>query len=113
MTPPSHPFVARPHRTVFALSLPVLVSLVAEPMTGLVDTAFVKELGAAPLAALGLSVILFSSVLWAFNFLGVGTQTEVATADGAGDAARAREAFGTALALAIGLGATCCRSSSR
>ena len=102
----NHPFVERPHRTVFALSLPVLVSLVAEPMTGLVDTAFVKELGAAPLAALGLSVILFSSVLWAFNFLGVGTQTEVATADGAGQPERAREAFGTALVVALGLGVT-------
>lgn len=104
MTPPSHPFVEHPHRTVFALSLPVLVSLVAEPLTGLVDTAFVKALGATPLAALGLSVILFSSVLWAFNFLGVGTQTEVATAAGARDPARAREAFGTALVLALGLG---------
>ncbi|MBW2314021.1 MAG: MATE family efflux transporter [Deltaproteobacteria bacterium] len=84
--------------------MPVLVSLVAEPLTGLVDTFFVKDLGAVPLAALGLSVILFSSVLWAFNFLGIGTQTEVATADGAGDHEQAREAFGAALMLAVGLG---------
>jgi len=100
----SHPFVTRPHRTVLALSLPVLVSLVAEPLTGLVDTFFVKGLGAVPLAALGLSVVLFSSVFWAFNFLGIGTQTEVATACGAGRPDRAREAFGAALAVAIGLG---------
>ncbi|HKJ25788.1 MAG TPA: MATE family efflux transporter [Myxococcota bacterium] len=99
-----HPFLSRPHHTVFALSLPVLVSLVAEPLTGLVDTFFVKDLGAVPLAALGLSVILFSSVLWAFNFLGIGTQTEVATADGAGDRARASDAFGAALAVAVVLG---------
>jgi len=101
---PHHPFLSRPHHTVFALSLPVLVSLVAEPLTGLVDTFFVKDLGAVPLAALGLSVILFSSVLWAFNFLGVGTQTEVATASGAGDHARARAAFGAALVVAVTLG---------
>ena len=99
-----HPFVAHPHRTVFALSLPVLVSLVAEPLTGLVDTFFVKDLGAVPVAALGLAVILFSSVLWAFNFLAIGTQTEVARADGAGQPERAREAFGAALAVAAVLG---------
>jgi MATE family multidrug resistance protein len=101
---PRHPFLSRPHHTVFALSLPVLVSLVAEPLTGLVDTFFVKDLGAVPLAALGLSVILFSSVLWAFNFLGIGTQTEVATADGAGRRERASEAFGAAIVVAVGLG---------
>ena len=100
----THPFVVRPHRTVFALTLPVLVSLVAEPLTGLVDTFFVKSLGAVPVAALGLAVILFSSVLWAFNFLGIGTQTEVARADGAGQPERAREAFGAALAVAGALG---------
>jgi MATE family, multidrug efflux pump len=78
----------------------VLVSLVAEPITGLVDTAFVARLGAAPLAALGVGTVLLSSVLWAFNFLGVGTQTEVAQALGAGQPGRAREIGATALALA-------------
>jgi MATE family multidrug resistance protein len=101
---PHHPFEDHPHHTVFALSLPVLISLVAEPLTGLVDTAFVKDLGAETLAALGLATALFSAVLWAFNFLGIGTQTEVATAEGAGDPARARAAFGSALALAAALG---------
>jgi MATE family multidrug resistance protein len=62
-----------------------LVSLVAEPMTGLVDTFFVARLGAAPLAALGVGTVLLSSTLWMFNFLGVGTQTEVAHALGAAD----------------------------
>ena len=45
----SHPFVQHPHRTLVRLSLPVLVSLVAEPLTGTVDTAFVARLGPAPL----------------------------------------------------------------
>jgi MATE family multidrug resistance protein len=99
-----HPFVHRPHRTVFALALPVLVSLVAEPLTGLADTAFVARLGAPELAALGVATALFSGVFWAFNFLGIGTQTEVATADGAGRRERAREALGAALTLALGIG---------
>ena len=48
-----HPFLRRPNRTILSLSLPILLSLVAEPVTGLVDTAFVAQLGAIPLAALG------------------------------------------------------------
>ncbi len=91
---------------MLALSVPVVVSLVAEPITGLVDTAFVARLGEAPLAGLGVGAALLSSVLWVFNFVGIGTQTEVAQALGAGDRARGRDAFGVALALgaAIGVG---------
>ncbi len=94
-----HPFLRSPHRTFFALSLPVLVSLVAEPLTGLADTAFISRLGAAPLAALGVGTIVLSSIFWVFNFLGIGTQTEVARSLGAGDKGRACEISGLALAL--------------
>jgi MATE family multidrug resistance protein len=102
--PELHPFAERPHRTLLALSLPVLISLIAEPLTGLVDTAFVARLGAAPLAALGIGSVLLSSLLWAFNFLGIGTQTEVAHAFGAGEVERRRVVVGTALAVAVALG---------
>jgi MATE family multidrug resistance protein len=78
-----------------------MVSLAAEPLTGLVDTAFVARLGPAPLAALGVATTLLSSVLWVFNFLSIGTQTELARSDGAGD-----ERQGQRIAsLALGLGA--------
>ncbi|RMH03300.1 MAG: MATE family efflux transporter [Planctomycetota bacterium] len=100
---PPHPFRERPHRTLLRLALPVLVSLVAEPVAALVDTAFVKELGAAPLAAVGVGTTLLSGVFWVFNFLGVASQSEVAAAAGAGDRARGREAVG--LALGVGLAA--------
>ncbi len=86
------------------MSLPVLISLVAEPLTGVADTAFVARLGAAPLAGLGVASVLMSSVLWAFNFLSIGTQTQVARALGTGDRAGARDASGLALALAAGIG---------
>jgi MATE family multidrug resistance protein len=94
----------------------VLLSLVAEPLTGVADTAFVARLGAAPLAGLGVAAVLASSVLWIFNFLGIGTQTQVARALGigtqtqvaralgTGDRAGARDASGLALALAVGIG---------
>jgi MATE family multidrug resistance protein len=48
--------------------------------------------------------VLLSSTLWIFNFLGVGTQTEVAQALGAADRVRAREVSGVALALSVAVG---------
>jgi MATE family multidrug resistance protein len=97
-------FARRPHHTIATLSFPVVVSLVAEPITGLVDTAFVARLGAAELAALGVGTALLSSALWVFNFLGIGTQTEVAQAVGTGDRVRSRELCGTAVVAAAGIG---------
>ncbi len=76
-------FLTRPHATLLGLSVPVLFSLIAEPLTGLVDTAFVARLGAVPLAALGVGTTVLSAIFWAFNFLGIGTQTDVARWDGA------------------------------
>jgi len=104
LAPEARRFEAHPHRTFAALSLPVVVSLVAEPITGLVDTFFVARLGTEPLAALGVGTVLISSSIWAFNFLGVGTQTEVAHALGARDPLRARNACGVAIALGAVIG---------
>lgn len=81
-----------------------MISLLPEPLAGLVDTAFVVRLGAAPAAALAAAAALLSSVFWVFNFLGIGTQTEVGQALGRGDAARARDSAGLALAVAALLG---------
>jgi MATE family multidrug resistance protein len=100
----THPFLARPHRTLLALSAPVMVSLAAEPLTALVDTAFVARLGPAPLAALGVATTLLSSVLWAFNFLSIGTQTELARAHGAGEEQHGRRVASLALALGAMVG---------
>jgi len=99
-----HPFVSAPHRTLVRLSFPVLLSLIAEPLTGLVDTAFVSRLGAAELAALGVGAITLSSIFWIFNFLGVGSQTETAQSIGRRDFATARSLMSTALLLGTGLG---------
>lgn len=104
LPPEAERFVEPPHRTLIALSLPVLVSLIAEPLTGLIDTAFVARLGTAALTALGIGTVLLSSTFWAFNFLAIGTQTEVAQALGSDDIARGRDACGTALVLALAIG---------
>jgi MATE family multidrug resistance protein len=95
-----HPYLHRPNRTIVALSLPILLSLIAEPLTGLVDTGFVSRLGAEPLAALGVGAGALSSALWIFYFLGIATQTEIAQTFGRGDLAGASKAL--SLALLIG-----------
>jgi len=73
-----HPFHDASHKTLVTLSIPVMFSLVAEPLTGLVDTAFMARLGSSPMAALGVGTTILSGTFWAFNFLGIGSQTEVA-----------------------------------
>ncbi len=99
-----HPFVKSPHKTLLSMSLPVLLSLVAEPLTGLVDTAFVARLGAEALAALGVGTVTLSGIFWVFNFLGIGTQTEVAQAYGRQEFNVSKEVGGSALALAALIG---------
>lgn len=103
---PTHPFQTKPHRTLLTLSIPVLFSMTAEPITALVDTAFISSLGAVPLAALGVGTTALSSLFWIFNFLGIGTQTEVSQIYGKGHAEQAGKITSLALVLsaAIGLG---------
>nr|MBC8403961.1 MATE family efflux transporter [Planctomycetota bacterium] len=47
-------------------SLPALVSLIAEPLTSLVDTAFVARLGSESVAALGVGAPLLAGSYWVF-----------------------------------------------
>ncbi|MCY3573056.1 MAG: MATE family efflux transporter [Chloroflexi bacterium] len=97
----NHPYLRRPNYTILTLSLPILASLVAEPVTGLVDTAFVSQLGTEPLAALGVGAGALTSILWIFSFLGIATQTEVAQTSGRGQLRETSRAV--SLALAMGL----------
>jgi len=103
-SPDLHPFNQHPHRTLVTLTIPVLLSLVVEPLTGIVDTAFVARLGPAPLAGLGVGAALLSSLFWIFNFLGIGTQTEVAAGLGRSAPKHARDAASLALLLSAGIG---------
>jgi putative MATE family efflux protein len=73
------------NRRIVALAVPAVVTLVADPLMGLVDTAVVGRLGAAELGALGLAVAVLTTVSWVFNFLVFGTTSTVAKAVGAGD----------------------------
>lgn len=97
-------FLSAPFRTIFALWVPVLFSLIAEPVTGLVDTAFVARLGTDSMAALGVGTMVLSSVFWIFNFLSVGSQTEVSQALGRQEMARGVRISSLALSIALGAG---------
>ena len=108
MSDSPHPFVRHPHRTFLRLTTPLLFSLIAEPLTGLVDTIFVARLGAAPLAGLGVGAAVLTSVFWIFSFLGVGTQTEVAQSEGTGDRPRASLVNAQALLLSGIFGVLLC-----
>ena len=96
-----HPFLQHPHRTLVGLSIPVLLSLVAEPLTGLADTAFIKTEGVAAMAALGVGTTALSSVFWVFSFLGVGTQTQVAQLSGKRMNAKIAELAGLAITMSV------------
>jgi len=100
----THPFTKNPHRTLITLSIPVLISMTAEPLTALIDTAFIASLGAIPLAALGVGTTVLSSLFWAFNFLSIGAQTEVAQADGEGHPEKAGGIASLSLTMAFGFG---------
>ena len=102
--PQDHPFLKSPNKTLFFLAAPVLVSLVAEPVTGLIDTAFVARLGSVSLAALGVGSVSLTSIFWAFNFLGIGTQTEVSQSQGRQDMTAATRLSFLAVLLAIAIG---------
>jgi MATE family multidrug resistance protein len=102
--PAPHAFESRPHRTLLALAVPVLFSLIVEPLMGLVDTAYVARLGATEVAALGVSTTLLSGASWVFNFLGIGTQTHVGRELGAGSLIGASKRVSLAVSLAGVLG---------
>ncbi len=84
--------------------MPVLFSLIAEPLAGLVDTAFIARLGASHLAALGVGTMVLSSIFWMFNFLGIATQTDVAKAHGKGNAELRSQISGLAILVAGSMG---------
>jgi putative MATE family efflux protein len=91
-------------RRILALAVPAVVTLAADPLLGLVDTAVVGRLGAAELGGLGLAVAVLTAVSWIFNFLVFGTTSTVARAVGAGDRPAAGQRVSHAAQVAVALG---------
>ncbi len=92
-------------RRIFALAIPALGALAAEPTYLLVDTAIVGHLGTTQLAALAMAATFLGSAFWLFNFLAYGTTAQVSRLHGAGDPAGAGAVSAQALWLALAIGA--------
>ncbi|MFU8840306.1 MAG: MATE family efflux transporter [Nitriliruptoraceae bacterium] len=92
------------NRRIVALALPATVTLLADPIMGVVDTAVVGRLGAAQLGALGLAVSVLAAGSWVFNFLVFGTTSAVARAVGARDREVAGRRISHATQVAVVLG---------
>jgi putative MATE family efflux protein len=91
-------------REIFALAIPALGALAAEPLYVLVDTAIVGHLGTVQLAALAIAATVLSTGFTVLNFLTYGTTAQVARLHGAGRDADAGALGSQALWLALGLG---------
>ncbi len=92
-------------REVFALAIPALGALAAEPLYILVDTAIVGHLGTVQLAALAIAATALTSAFTVFNFLTYGTTAQVARLHGAGQEAAAARLGAQAQWLSLLIGA--------
>ncbi len=82
---------------------PALFSLIAEPVTGLVDSAFIAHLGADSLAALGVGVKPLSSAFRLFNFPSFGSPADVSQDRGKGNIGQTARIGGLALGARLAL----------
>lgn len=96
---------ARPHREIVRLAVPAFLTLVAEPLFLLADSAIVGHLGTAPLAGLGVASAALLTAANLFVFLAYATTSLVARQLGAGrpQAALSAGLDGIWLATAIGV----------
>lgn len=89
---------------IFALAIPAVGALAADPLLSLADTAFVARLGPQALAALGINGAIFGFAFVVFNFLAYVTTPLVARALGADDRPEAMAVISRALILGGVLG---------
>jgi putative MATE family efflux protein len=92
-------------RAIFALAVPALGALAADPIYSLVDTAFVGHLGTPQLGAVAIGTAAFTASFWMFSFLAYGVTPRVARALGRGDLVSAASTGVQALYLAVAFGA--------
>ncbi|MFN8046862.1 MAG: MATE family efflux transporter [Dermatophilaceae bacterium] len=93
------------HREILRLAVPAFLTLIAEPLFLLADTAIVGHLGTSALAGLGVASSVLLTAAGVFVFLAYGTTAIVARQLGAGSRQGAVGAGidGTWLAIALGL----------
>ncbi|GMH35670.1 hypothetical protein BSKO_03538 [Bryopsis sp. KO-2023] len=72
-------------KQIIGLAGPALLTLAADPLLSIVDTAFVGRLGSNELAALGVNTAIYSLAFVLFNFLATTTTPLIASALSNGD----------------------------
>lgn len=92
------------NRSILALAVPALGSLIAEPLFLIVDAAMVGHLGVTPLAGLGIASAVLQTIVGLMVFLAYSTTPAVARRFGAGDPGRAVSVGIDGMWLALGLG---------
>ncbi|GKW48294.1 MATE family efflux transporter [Halomonas sp. NCCP-2165] len=94
-----------PHRRIWLLAWPIILSNITVPLLGLVDTAVVGHLpDSRYLAGVTLGATLFGFLYWGFGFLRMGTTGLTAQALGRGDDSQVRTLLGQSLVLAVAIG---------
>ena len=91
-------------RVIFALAVPALAALAADPLYSLVDTALVGHLGRDELGAVAVGTAAFTASFWLFSFLAYGVTPKVARSLGAGDRLGAADTGMQALLVAAAAG---------
>ena len=91
---------------IFSLALPALVSTLLDPLMGMVDTAIVGRLGTEPLAAVGLSIMIYNFSNFAFNVLLYTTTPRIAAAASRDDRAAVSAITSQGLWVAAAIGCT-------
>ena len=95
-----------PHRRVWRLAGPIILSNLSVPLLGAVDTAVMgHQPDAAFVGAVAVGALIFSIAYWGFGFLRMGTTGFTAQADGAGDDAELRATLARPLLLALAIAA--------
>lgn len=90
-------------RTLLGLALPMVAGLVAVTLFNVVDTWFIGQLGAEPLAAMSFTFPVIMVVNCVTLGIGVGASSVIARAIGKGDTSGVRRLTTDALLLAVGL----------
>lgn len=93
------------HRSVLAISIPIMLSNVSEPLIGVVNTAVVGQLpDPYYIGAIAVGALIFSFIFWGFGFLRLSTGGLSAQAVGAGDTEELVAVLGRSLLIAGGAG---------
>jgi len=94
-------------RSVFRLSMPVLLSSLFQRLVGIADILMTGGLGAPAIAATGLGQLLIFTTMTIFWGLSTGTTVVIAHLSGAGRLDEARRAACTAATACLSLTALC------